>query len=255
MARVTKKSIEEHAKTLDIYDAIEYIRQCGLENDAMYAKYVKKKNAYEKEVLRYKKMCEFEDKLFNEEGLTLIAGVDEVGRGPLAGPVVAGAVILRRDDFIKGINDSKKISPKRRKELSEEIKRRAVAYGIGEVDERCIDKVNILEATKIAMKEALEKLSVNIIPQYVLVDAVTLDNIELKHAAIVSGDEKSVSIAAASILAKVYRDELMIALDETYPEYGFARHKGYGTKEHIEAIKKYGASPIHRMTFIKKFLN
>ena len=192
--------------------------------------------------------------MFAAEGLTLIAGVDEAGRGPLAGPVLAGAVILKRGDFIKGINDSKKLSEKRREELYDEITKRAVAYGVGVVDHKEIDSINILEATKMAMKNALDELMLAVRPEYVLIDAVTLDNIDLRHAAIVRGDEKSVSIAAASILAKVTRDRMMIAADEIYPEYGFARHKGYGTKEHIEAIKRYGPSPIHRITFIKKFL-
>lgn len=251
MARVTKKSIEEHAKTLSIDDAIEYIKHSGLENDALYTKYMKKKAAYEKEIVRYKGMCQFENKLF-EEGLTLIAGIDEAGRGPLAGPVVAGAVILKKGEFIEGLNDSKKLSEKKREELYEEITDRAIAFGVGIVDEKCIDSVNILNATKIAMKKALDNMDV--VPQYVLIDAVTLDNVNIRHAAIVKGDEKSVSISAGSILAKVSRDRMMIKMDELYPEYGFKKHKGYGTKEHIEAIKKYGPSPIHRMTFIKKFL-
>ncbi|MBP5426500.1 MAG: ribonuclease HII [Clostridiales bacterium] len=251
--RVTKKSVEEYAKTLSIDDAIEYIKKSGLNNDALINKYLRKKAAYEKEVLRYNTMCQFENKLFDEEKILMIAGVDEAGRGPLAGPVVAGAVILNRGEFIEGINDSKKLSEKKREELFDKIMSRAVAVGVGIVDHKCIDDINILMATKLAMKKALDNLKVK--PQYALIDAVTLDNISLRHAAIVKGDEKSVSIAAASIIAKVTRDRLMIEMDGKYPQYGFAKHKGYGTKEHIDAIKKFGASPIHRMTFIQKFLS
>lgn len=253
--KITKKSVKEYVETLKIDEAINYIQKIQDENnmdlEALLTKYQKKKDAYDKEVLRYNNMCEFEKK-FGQEGYRLIAGVDEAGRGPLAGPVVAGAVILKEGEFIAGLNDSKKLSEKKREELFEEITKKAVAYGVGIVDEKCIDQVNILEATKIAMKKAIQSLAV--VPEYILIDAVTLEDFPIRHAAIVKGDAKSVSIAAASIIAKVTRDRIITNLANQYPQYGFEKHKGYGTKEHIEAIKKYGACPIHRQTFIKKFV-
>lgn len=249
--KLTKKSVEEYVKTLDVYDAIDYIeeKQKEINLDALLKKYIKKKQAYEKEVLRYKSMCEFENELY-DRGFTNIAGVDEAGRGPLAGPVVAAAVILKKDDFIEGINDSKKLSEKKREELFDDITKRAVAYGVGIVDWKCIDKINILRATKLAMMEAINKVS----PDYVLIDAVNLEDLKVEQNAIVKGDARSVSIAAASIIAKVTRDRIMVDMDKIYPQYGFLKHKGYGTKEHIDAIKKFGACPIHRNTFIKKFI-
>ena len=248
--KLTKKGIEEYVKALDIYDAIKYIeeKQEKINLDSLLKKYIKKKEAYEKEVLRYKSMCEFENELY-DRGFINIAGVDEAGRGPLAGPVVAAAVILKKGDFIAGLNDSKKLSEKRREELFDEITKKAVAYGVGIVDEKCIDKINILRATKLAMMEAVGKIN----PDYVLVDAVELEKLRVGQNAIIKGDAKSVSIAAASIIAKVTRDRIMVNLDKEYPQYGFLKHKGYGTKEHIDAIKKFGASPIHRKTFIGKF--
>jgi len=249
--KMTKKSVEEYVKTLDIYDAIKYIekKQEEINLDSLLKKYTKKKEAYEKEILRYNAMCEFENKLYSE-GYKSIAGVDEAGRGPLAGPVVAAAVILKKDEFIEGLNDSKKLSEKKREELYDTITKKAVAYGVGIVDEKCIDKINILNATKLAMHEALKKIN----PDYVLIDAVKLEDLNVKQDAIIKGDAKSVSIAAASIIAKVTRDRIMSDMDKIYPNYGFIKHKGYGTKEHIDAIKKFGASKIHRNTFISKFL-
>lgn len=183
-------------------------------------------------------------------GARFIAGVDEAGRGPLAGPVTAAAVIMPLDDIIEGVNDSKKLSPKKRDVLYDIIRKKAVAFAVECVDEKTIDKINILSATKLCMKRCLERLNVK--PDAVLIDAVALDY-PSEIISIVKGDAKSYSIAAASILAKVYRDRLMEKFDAEYPEYGFSKHKGYGTKQHIEAIKKYGPCPIHRRTFIGNF--
>lgn len=188
-----------------------------------------------------------------EKGYRLVAGVDEVGRGPLAGPVVAAAVILplEEEKRIPGIDDSKKLSKKKREYLAEIIKERAVAYAIEEVDEGTIDEINILQATRLAMKRAIEKLSPR--PDFVLTDGnMTLD-IEIKQKSIVKGDALVASIGAASILAKVYRDTLMEKYAEAFPYYGFERNAGYGTKAHIEAIREIGICTIHRKTFIKKF--
>lgn len=181
-----------------------------------------------------------------------ICGIDEVGRGPLAGPVVAGAVILPKDCEILYINDSKKLSAKRREELYDIIMERAVATGIGMVSPQRIDEINILQATYEAMREAISKLSVT--PDILLNDAVTIPQVDIPQVPIIKGDAKSISIGAASIIAKVTRDRLMEEYEKIMPEYGFASNKGYGSGAHIEAIKKYGPSPIHRMTFIKNFL-
>ncbi len=186
------------------------------------------------------------------EGKKYIAGIDEVGRGPLCGPVVCAAVImpLDDDDLILGVDDSKKVSEKNRKILAEAIKNKAIAYNICSVDEKTIDEINILNATKLCMKNAIEGLPIK--PDCVLVDAVNLD-VEVETRSIIKGDAKSYVIGAASIIAKVYRDALMDEYDEMYPEYGFKKNKGYGTKEHINAIRTVGPCPIHRKTFIKNF--
>ena len=188
-----------------------------------------------------------------QKGFRLVAGVDEVGRGPLAGPVVAAAVILplEEEKRILGINDSKKLSAKKREALSEQIKEVALAYAIEEVSEAVIDEINILQATRLAMKRAIERLSPP--PDFVLTDGnMTLD-ISLPQESIVKGDSKVACIGAASILAKVYRDALMVKYANEFPWYGFERNAGYGTKEHIDAIKERGICRIHRRTFVKKF--
>ena len=181
----------------------------------------------------------------------LIAGIDEAGRGPLAGPVVCACVIMPLDNMLEGVNDSKKLTEKKREAFYEQIKERAISYAIVEIDEKTIDEINILNATKLGMKKALEGLKV--VPDIVLVDAVKIDTTIMQEG-IIKGDALSYNIAAASILAKVYRDRLMKQLDEKYPEYQFAKHKGYGTKVHIEALKKYGKCEIHRESFIKNFI-
>ena len=187
------------------------------------------------------------------KGFKLVAGVDEVGRGPLAGPVVAAAVILplEEEKRILGINDSKKLSAKKREALAAQIKEVALAYAIEEVSQDVIDEINILQATRLAMKRAIEKLSP--CPDFVVTDGnMTLD-IAFPQESIVKGDSKVASIGAASILAKVYRDALMVKFSEQYPWYGFERNAGYGTKEHIQAIQERGICKIHRKTFVKKF--
>lgn len=181
-----------------------------------------------------------------------ICGIDEVGRGPLAGPVVAGAVILPKDCDILYINDSKKLSAAKREELYDEIMEKAVSTGLGFVSPERIDEINILQATYEAMRQAIEKLSPQ--PDLLLNDAVTIPGLSMKQVPIIKGDAKSISIGAASIIGKVTRDRLMEEYDRMFPEYGFASNKGYGSAEHIKAIKEYGPTPIHRMTFIKNFI-
>ena len=190
-------------------------------------------------------MKEYENELYNK-GIILIAGVDEVGRGPLVGPVVTAAVILPKDFYDERINDSKKLSEKKRELLYSVIYENAISIGIGISSNEVIDEINILEATKKAMKEAINNLSVK--PEHVLIDAVKLD-INIPSTSIIKGDAKSQSIAAASIIAKVTRDRMMVELDKLHPEYDFKHNKGYGTKKHIEAIYKYGILKEHRKTF------
>ena len=187
-----------------------------------------------------------------QEGYNLICGVDEAGRGPLAGPVCAAAVILPRDLEIEGLNDSKKLSDKRRRALYEVITEQALAYGIAMVDEKVIDEINILQATFLAMRQAVEQLSEK--PALALVDGNREPDFgEIPVKTIVKGDSLSANIAAASILAKVTRDRFMEEQDAIYPQYGFSVHKGYGTKAHYEALREFGACPIHRRSFLKKF--
>lgn len=190
-------------------------------------------------------MKEFENELY-ENGIKYIAGIDEVGRGPLVGPVVTAAVILPRDFYDERINDSKKLTEKKRELLYDVIMENAVSVGIGISSEDVIDEINILEATKKAMIEAVNNLSVK--PEHLLIDAVKL-NIDIPQTPIIKGDAKSESIAAASIVAKVTRDRMMVELDKMHPEYDFKHNKGYGTKKHIEAIEKYGILKEHRKTF------
>ena len=184
-----------------------------------------------------------------EKGNKLIAGCDEVGRGPLAGPVCVACVIMPLDNLIDGIDDSKKISEKKREMLAEKIKETAISYSICMVSEETIDKINILEATKLCMKNAIEKLDVK--PDIVLVDAISKLDTDIKIRGIVKGDALSYSIGAASILVKVERDKFMCELAKEYPEYGFEKNKGYGTKEHIEALKRIGPCICHRLSFLK----
>lgn len=187
-------------------------------------------------------------------GLKNICGIDEAGRGPLAGPVVVASVVLPKDSMIEGVNDSKKVSEKKRQRVFEEIIKNAISYGTGIIDETKIDEINILQATKLGLTTSLREL--NIKPDVILVDALQgIDTLGVPYKSIIKGDATSYSIAAASIIAKVTRDRIMIGYDKIYPEYGFAKHKGYGTAEHIAAIKKYGLCPIHRRSFTKNFLS
>ena len=210
----------------------------------------KQQEKLEKEMERIKGMSVYETEYSD---CTYICGIDEEGRGPLAGPVVAGAVILPKDEPILYLNDSKKLSEKKREQLYDEIMEKAVAVGIGMVSPARIDEINILQATYEAMREAISKLVVK--PDLLLNDAVTIPEVEIRQIPIIKGDAKSVSIAAASIVAKVTRDRLMAEYDGVIPGYDFAKNKGYGTKAHIEALKSQGASPIHRRTFIKNFVS
>ncbi len=205
-----------------------------------------KRQAYERELTRLYEMKAFERQYQDCE---YICGIDEAGRGPLAGPVVAGAVILPKDCDILYINDSKKLSAKKRDELFDEIQEKAIAVGVGVVSSEQIDQINILQATYEAMRLAIKDLG--IMPDILLNDAVTIPQVNVPQVPIVKGDAKSVSIAAASIIAKVTRDRMMQVYDEKYPEYGFAAHKGYGSAAHMESIRTYGPCPIHRRTFIK----
>ncbi len=202
----------------------------------------------EKELARLEAMQEYER---TYDGFPCICGIDEAGRGPLAGPVVAAAVVLPKDCRILFLNDSKKLSEKKRETLYEEILEKAAAYGVGTASPGRIDEINILQATYEAMRQAVEKLGV--VPDIFLNDAVVIPGIDKKQVPIVKGDAKSVSIAAASILAKVTRDRMMAEYDRMYPQYGFGKHKGYGTAAHIAALREYGPCPIHRRTFLKNF--
>lgn len=204
---------------------------------------------YEKEKERIEELCRYE-KSFRQ--YSFICGIDEVGRGPLAGPVVAGAVILPKDSRILYINDSKKLSAAKREELFEIIKKEAVSVGIGLVPHTVIDEINILQATYEAMRKAIASLSVT--PDLLLNDAVTIPGVDIRQVPLIKGDAKSISIGAASIMAKVYRDRMMEEYDKMYPGYGFASNKGYGSSEHIRALKEMGPSPIHRMSFLKNII-
>lgn len=190
-------------------------------------------------------LLDYERELY-KDNIKLIAGVDEVGRGPLCGPVVAAACILKENYYLEGLNDSKKLSEKKRNKLFDILIDECVAYGIGIVEPKRIDEINILEASKEAMKIAISNLSVK--PEHVLIDAVKLD-LDVPSTPIIKGDAKSASIAAASVIAKVTRDRMMYDLDKEYPEYGFASHKGYPTKKHIEAVKEHGVLDFYRFTF------
>ena len=244
------QEIKEELKTagqtelLKLIDFYAQDKRKGVQTAVAQAR--KQMEALEKEKQRIEAMKSFEHQY---EHLGYVCGIDEVGRGPFAGPVVAGAVILPKDCDILYINDSKKLSEKKREELYEEIMEKAVAVQVGYASPARIDEINILQATYEAMREAVSKLPVT--PQILLNDAVTIPGITIPKVPIIKGDAKIVSIAAASIIAKVTRDRLMREYDKIMPEYGFASNKGYGSREHIEALRTYGATPIHRKSFIK----
>ena len=203
----------------------------------------------EKEEQRLNELKEI-DKSYFKEGYNYICGIDEAGRGPLAGPVVVAAVIMPKDSMIEGVNDSKKVSEKKREKLYELIIEEAISYSVGIVDQNEIDRINILNATKAGLTEAVRTLKVK--PELILVDALTCG---VPYQSIIKGDAKSYSIAAASIIAKVTRDRIMREWDKVYPQYGFERHKGYGTAAHIAAIKENGLCPLHRLSFVKNIIN
>lgn len=230
-----------------LYLEYEEDSRAGVQN--LIQKYQKQEEALKKERERTEQMKIYEHKY---EDLGWICGIDEVGRGPLAGPVVAGAVILPRDSKILHLNDSKQLTAKKRDELYDVIMREAVAVGIGYASPARIDEINILQATYEAMREAISKLSVK--PDVLLNDAVKIPQVDIRQVPIIKGDAKSVSIAAASIIAKVTRDRLMEEYDKVLPDYGFASNKGYGSAEHIAALKEIGPSPIHRQSFIGHFV-
>lgn len=209
----------------------------------------KQQKRLEKEIARTKAMSTFEEEY---KDYPYICGIDEVGRGPLAGPVVAGAVILPKDDMILYLNDSKKLSEKKREMLYDEIMNRAVATGIGMASPARIDEINILQATYEAMRMAIDNLKVR--PDILLNDAVTIPQVDILQVPIIKGDAKSISIAAASIIAKVTRDRLMVEYDKVLPGYDFASNKGYGTKAHIAGLKELGPTPIHRRSFIHNYV-
>ena len=204
----------------------------------------------EKELLRLEGMLEYEKKY---QAAAFVCGVDEAGRGPLAGPVVAGAVILPKDLKILYLNDSKKLTEKRREELYLEIQEKAFSWNVGIVGPDVIDRINILQATYEAMRQAVGGLSVK--PDVLLNDAVVIPGLSMHQEKIIHGDAKSLSIAAASVMAKVTRDHMMMEYDKLFPEYGFGKNKGYGTAVHIQALREYGPCPIHRRTFIGKFVD
>ena len=206
----------------------------------------------EKEIERLNILKNIENN-WHKKGKKLVCGIDEAGRGPLAGPVVVAAVIMPEDSFIEGVNDSKKVSEKKREKLYDEITENAIAWSVGIIDQNEIDEINILNATKKGLTTALTELKEK--PDIILVDALTkIDTLGIPYESIIKGDAKSYSIAAASIIAKVTRDRIMRQWDEIYPQYCFINHKGYGTKAHIDAIKQYGLCPLHRKSFTKNFI-
>lgn len=206
----------------------------------------------ENELERLTELKEIERRLY-AEGVKTVCGIDEAGRGPLAGPVVVAAVIMPENSIIEGVNDSKKVSEKKRELLYDQITKEAIAYGVGIIDQNEIDDINILNATKKALTEAIKEMKVK--PDRILVDALNgIDTCGVPYTSIIKGDAKCYSIAAASIIAKVTRDRIMREWDKIYPQYGFEKHKGYGTQVHINAIKEYGITPLHRKTFVKNFI-
>ncbi|HBN82462.1 MAG TPA: ribonuclease HII [Clostridiales bacterium] len=240
---------------MEIHDALEYIevqsKLYDLNLEPLKKKYLNLYEKYKLEKARLEEMSRYEKEGY-AKGYVRIGGIDEAGRGPLAGPVVAACVVLKKDDFIPGIKDSKKMTEKARESVYEAIMEYAADFGVGIVDHHTIDDINILNATKKAMIEAIGNLKSP--PEYLLIDALEIPDYNIPQKSIVKGDNMSVSIAAASIVAKVTRDRIMCRYAEEYPCYGFESNKGYGTADHIEAIHKYGICPLHRKLFVRNFL-
>ncbi len=252
----TKDEVIERIKMMSPEDALGFLYNFQKKNDKKYIKilidkYIKLKRKKDSERTRFLEMSSYEKKA-REDGYKYIAGVDEAGRGPLAGPVVAACVILPEDIFIEGLNDSKQLSLSKREYLFDIIRKKAVSWGVGIIDQTIIDRVNILNATKMAVKQAVKSTDVE--PGLLLLDALRISDIDIEQVSIIKGDCKSISIAAASVMAKVTRDRILVEIDSIYPQYGFKKHKGYGTRDHMDAIKKYGICPIHRMSFTKMLL-
>lgn len=250
---LNKKQIDRLLQYITIEEYQSYIPKLLLDSRQTIKKMgiglQEKLNKHKEEAIRVEGLWRLEEELFNN-GIKIIAGIDEAGRGPLAGPVVAAAVILPKGIFIEGINDSKKVSKSKRETIYERVMREAVGVGIGVVENDIIDDINILNATKFAMIKAVKELPC--IPQYLLIDALELSDIDIEQKGIIGGDGKSISIAAASIIAKVTRDRIMEAYDSLFPEYKFGVHKGYGTAEHYKILKLNGVTSIHRKSFFKK---
>ncbi len=251
---MTAKQIDQYLGTLATKELESALAPLKMDRRAtvqkIVSKYIRKIENASQERKRLQMLCQYENALF-EEGLSYVAGVDEAGRGPLAGPVFAAAVIFSPGTIIEQIDDSKRLSAKKREALYEAITKRALDFGIAHVSEQEIDHINIKNATILAMHRAIQSLKVR--PQHLLVDGIDFETIDNPYTNIIKGDSLSISIAAASILAKVSRDRYIDKMAAQYPQYGFLNHKGYGTKEHIEAIKQYGICPIHRKTFTTKF--
>ena len=251
--RRTLKDIEAEIGEMSPAEALKYLeglRQDEITSvDKLIEKYKKKQLAIEKENERLFQMSCYEREAA-QKGHQYVAGIDEAGRGPLAGCVVAACVILPEHCLIEGLNDSKKLSAEKRDRLYDIIKEKAVSIGVGIIDEKTIDEINILNATKLAMQKAIQQMKLQ--PDMLLIDAVKLEDVAIPQLPIIKGDSLSISIAAASIVAKVTRDRMLDETDGAYPQYGFKNHKGYGTAEHINAIKKFGICPIHRVSFVKK---
>ncbi|MDD4494410.1 MAG: ribonuclease HII [Eubacteriales bacterium] len=255
-AELTQKEVLAYLQGLSIEDSLSYLDSLQHINDKVYIinlinKYIRLKELRENEFDRLRTLWLYEKEKY-AKGYSLVGGIDEAGRGPLAGPVVAACVVIPEnailDGLLEGLNDSKKLTPAQRDSLFDKISECAVSCGVGIVDSETIDKINILNATKLAMKKAVDAMSPK--PDYLLIDALKVEQIPIRQQSIIKGDSKSASIAAASIIAKVTRDRILGEMDGKYPAYGFVKHKGYGTLEHINAIRKYGACPIHRVSFL-----
>lgn len=253
MRLMKTKTIKEIENELSLLSSLEDLQRHPHFNDTrkgVQKAFERRQKAIEKnELLRlnYEKMCIYENDILKDYADALICGIDEVGRGPLAGPVVASAVVLETNHQYLGINDSKKLGKQARSHLNESLKSQVSAWAIGEASPQEIDEFNIYEATKLAMYRAIENLSIE--PTHYLIDAMHLENLPKPQQSIIKGDSVSVSIAAASIIAKEYRDTLMYNYDVQFPQYDFKSNAGYGTKKHLEGLKQYGATPIHRQSF------